>query len=100
MKVEVAVLGSPSLISLMWTLSTCLLLQCFRAQELCESRGGRPWLPVPNIPCGLCGRKATMNLNSLSFFRTTTEMWTALPSQWNLVPHIRILKVYIQTGGF
>ena len=31
-----------------------------RAQELCESRGGRPWLPVPNSPYGLCGRKATL----------------------------------------
>ena len=28
--------------------------------ELCESRGGRP---VPNSPYGLCGRKATLNLN-------------------------------------
>ena len=27
-----------------------------RAQELCESRGGRP-----NGPCGLCGRQATLN---------------------------------------
>ena len=36
-----------------------------RAQELCESRGGRPGLPVPsNSPYGLCGRKATLNLNS------------------------------------
>ena len=27
-----------------------------RAQELCESRGGRPGpLPVPDSPCGLCG---------------------------------------------
>ena len=31
----------------------------FRAQELRESRGGRPGLPVPNKPYGLCGRKAT-----------------------------------------
>ena len=38
---------------------------CTRAQELCESRGGRPRLPVPNSPYGLCGRKATLNLNSL-----------------------------------
>ena len=34
-----------------------------RGQELCESRGGHPGLPVPNSPYGLCGRKATMNLN-------------------------------------
>ena len=33
------------------------------AQELCESRVGRPGLPVPNSPCGFFGRKATLNLN-------------------------------------
>ena len=32
----------------------------FRAQELCESRGGRPGLPVPNSSYDLCGRKATL----------------------------------------
>ena len=31
-----------------------------RAQELCESRGGRPGLPVPKNPDGFCGRKATL----------------------------------------
>ena len=30
-----------------------------RAQELCESRSGRPRHPVPNSPYGLCGRKGT-----------------------------------------
>ena len=35
------------------------LLPC-RAQEQCESRGGRPGLPVSNSPYGLCGRKATL----------------------------------------
>ena len=30
----------------------------FRAQELCESGGGRPGLP--SSPYGLCGRKATL----------------------------------------
>ena len=30
-------------------------LAVFRAQELCEGRGGRPGLSVPNIPYGLCG---------------------------------------------
>ena len=34
-----------------------------RAQELCESRGGRPGLPVPNNPYGLCGCRATLNQN-------------------------------------
>jgi len=33
-----------------------------QSQELCESRGGCPGLPVPNSPYGLCGRKAkTLN---------------------------------------
>ena len=33
-----------------------------RAEELCERRGGRPGLPVPNSPYnGLCGREATLN---------------------------------------
>ena len=31
----------------------------FGAQELCESRGGRPGLPVPNKSYVFCGRKAT-----------------------------------------
>ena len=31
-----------------------------RVQELCESRGGRPGLPVPDSPYSLCGRKATL----------------------------------------
>ena len=31
-----------------------------KAQTMCESRGGRPGLPVPNSPYGLCGRKATL----------------------------------------
>ena len=39
---------------------------CHRARELCDSGGGRRGLPVPNKPYGRCGRKATLNLNSLS----------------------------------
>ena len=35
----------------------------FRTQELCESRGGRLGLPVPNNPYGLCGRRAALHLN-------------------------------------
>ena len=57
MKVEVAVMGSPSLIVLMVSVD----VKPFRAQDLCESRGGRHGLPVPNSPYGLCGRKATLN---------------------------------------
>ena len=32
-----------------------------RTQELCDSRGGCPGLPVPDKPYGFCGRKATLN---------------------------------------
>ena len=38
--------------------------QFLRVQELCESRRGRPGLPISNSPYGLCGRKATLNLNT------------------------------------
>ena len=37
-----------------------------RAQQLCERRGGRPGLPVPNSPHGLCGLNATLNLDTQS----------------------------------
>ena len=35
--------------------TSALFVGRVRAQELCESRGGRPELPVPNSPRGLCG---------------------------------------------
>ena len=37
-----------------------VLEETFRAQQLCENRGGRPGLPVPNSPYCLCGSKATL----------------------------------------
>ena len=52
---EVDVLGSPSLISLMDLCGRKAPFNeqnIFRAQELCESGGGRPGLPVPNKPYG------------------------------------------------
>ena len=57
-EVEVAVMGSPSLIIRIVSVDIVRQIelgQLFRAQEPCESRGGRPGLPVPNSPCGLCG---------------------------------------------
>ena len=36
---------------------------CNITQELCESRSDRPWPPIRNSPYGLCGRKATLNVN-------------------------------------
>ena len=40
-----------------------VLEETFRAQELCESGGGRPGLPVPNSPDGFRGHEATLDLN-------------------------------------
>ena len=47
-----------------------LLKTQFRAQELCESRGGRLGLPVPKSRCGLCGRKATLNFKARDVLNT------------------------------
>ena len=49
MKVEVAVLVYPSLIFLMVSVAINVIERERRAQELCESRGGRPGLHDPNI---------------------------------------------------
>ena len=66
MKVEVAVLGSPSLI--VCTVSVDVKQHwtndwTVRARELCERQSGRSGLPVPNSLYGLCRRKATLALN-------------------------------------
>ena len=62
-KVLVAVPGSSSLISLMVSVDVKhhVYLEAYRDQELCESPGDRPGLPVPNKPHAFCGRKATLN---------------------------------------
>ena len=65
LQVEVDVLGSPSLIV---RTDSAYIQQHLkkkkkknhRAQELCESRGGRQELLVPNSPYGPRGRKATL----------------------------------------
>ena len=44
----------------LWTYCNILKKTVLTAQELCESGGGRPGLPVPNSPYGLCRRKATV----------------------------------------
>ena len=44
--------------------------QLLRVQELCESRGGRPGLPVPNKPYGFRGREVTLNSNWQLPFRS------------------------------
>ena len=62
MKVKLDVLGSPSLTVIVLVVSVDVKQHCTRVQELCESRGGRPGLPVPNSnsTCGLCGCTTTL----------------------------------------
>ena len=48
-----------------------------RAQELCESQSGRPGLPVPNSPYGLCGRKETLHC-SISEHRSCVKVEVAV----------------------
>ena len=80
-KVEVAVLGSPSLIVCTISLDvkqqrTCCIV---RAQEPCESRGGRPGLPVPNILYGLWGREATYEL---AVSQSSGAVWKSRLPSW------------------
>ena len=74
-KMEVVVLGFLSLTVLV--VSVDAKKHCTRAQELCESRGGRPGLPVPNSPYGLCGHKATVNLK---LFRSELRSCVKVPN--------------------
>ena len=65
-------------------LRTDLLIPlCLRAQKLCESGGGRPGLPVPNSPYGLCGHRTTLNLNTSSSGSFNFICHNPLPTQRN-----------------
>ena len=52
------------------------LCRRLRAQEVCESRGGRSGLPVPNGLYGLCGRKACGITNYVSQVSETCGITT------------------------
>ena len=59
-------------------------LHC-RAQGLCESRGGRPGLPVPS-PYGFCGRKATLSEEDLgSELRSCVKVEVAVLGSTSLI---------------
>ena len=45
-----------------------------RNQELCESLIGRPGLPIPHSPYGLCGRKATFELEHFRHYGRVQEL--------------------------
>ena len=51
--------GESATVFMRCTKQPCCLIR-IRALELCESGGGRPRLPFPNSPHGLCGRNATL----------------------------------------
>ena len=100
MTVEVAVLGSPSLIVLNYGLcgrKATLNLNCSNSElKSCvsDSRSGRPGLPVPNSQYGLCERKATVNLNcSVSELRTCVKVKVAVPGLPS--PSQRVLMVSV-----
>ena len=50
-----------------------------RAQERCESGGGCPELPISNSQYGLCGRRATLNLNSFNPHRAGCQGLSVRP---------------------
>ena len=56
-----------------------------RAQELCESRGGRPGLHVPNGSYGLCGRKAPLNLRRAADLRSCVKVEVAVLGSPSLI---------------
>ena len=66
-----------------------------RAQELCETWKSRcrPGLPVPNSPYGLCGRKATLNVNTqhVSELRSSLKVEVAVLGS----PSLAVLMVSV-----
>ena len=79
MKVEMDVPGSPSVIASPYGLcgrkATLNQLKSTHQSSgaVCESRGVRPRLPVPNSPYGHCGRKATLKRKKKFDFRLIRE---------------------------
>ena len=73
-----AVLGAPSLIVLV------VSVDFKKHLKMCESRGGRPGLPVPNSPYGLCGRKETLNC-SISELRSCVKVEVAVLGSLSLI---------------
>ena len=69
-------------------------MSTLRAQELCESRGGRPGLHVSNCPYGLCGRRATLNSNSCRLKKETTVfvLLNTIAKQKKVNGNIKVLK--------
>ena len=63
-----------------------------RGQELCESRGGRPGLRIPNGPYGLCARKVTLKLkHQVSELRSCVKVEVAVLGS----PSLMVLTVSV-----
>ena len=82
----------------------------YRAQELCESRGGLPGLSVPNKPDGLCGRKAPclLTYGDNTERRSCLKVELAVPGSSSLISlmvsvdvkyHVYLLRETIQSAG-
>ena len=87
MKVEVAVPGSPSIIGPYGLCRRKLTLNLLRAQELCESRGGRG-LPVHNRSL-----RSLSKTNTVSGLRSCVKVEVAVlgsPSLINLMVSVDV----------
>ena len=106
MKIEVDVQGSPSLMVFVVFVDVKRRLKkkkygIFRAQELCESRGGHPVLPVPNSRYGICERKATSKKRSPSTCHFDSQQLSdvlTLSVRCNLLQRMHSLTWHIGEG--
>ena len=77
----------------LWNISNIRHICTIRAQELCGSRGGRPGFPVPNSPYGLCGAKATLNLNICTTVSKSNSMSKEDIAKWLNKPEMQATPI-------
>ena len=66
----------------------------YRAQELCESRAGRPGVPACNSPHGFCGRKPTLNFIGHRTTQSSGAVWKSKWTSW-ASPSLVVLTVSV-----
>ena len=55
----------------------------YRAQQPCESRGGRSGIPIPNGQSGLCGHKAAVKMRKTGFSPASSDtVWLLCVWTW------------------
>ena len=101
-KVDFAVLGSQCLTVSVDVKHHERRSEGSRAKDLCESRGGRSGLPVPDSPYALCEHKATVNLNSseLELIRAQELCESELAVLGYLSPISLMVSVKVRTQAF